>query len=79
MDNDERVNLLHKGLWQKSLELHLDNSTNTNTHFLALAKEAIRILEEYYGSKRYWMAAAFERDRIAARLHDMVDEIREGF
>lgn len=79
MGNDDRIDILHKGLWKKSIELEKEDTTNANTYFLELAKETIRILEDHYGAKRYWMAAMFERDRIASRLHDMVDEIREGF
>lgn len=51
---------------------------NVNARHLALAHEAIRILEEYYGSARYWMAAQFERERVLRQLQDKIDEIRDA-
>jgi len=76
--SDPRIEILHQGLWRKSIELDIEDKYNANTHFLALAHEVVKILDEYYGSKRYWMAVEFERERVLREIEQKVDEIRDA-
>ena len=75
---DERLNILSMGMRKKHIELQ-KKELLTYEYFNQMAEEVIRILEEYYGSSKYWMAAEFERDRLTRRIHEFVDEIREGY
>lgn len=75
--SDPRVDLLRRGLRIKSEELS-KHDTLSYEYFRGLAEEAIRILEDYYGSARYWMAAQFEREMVLREIEKKVDEIRDA-
>jgi len=75
--SDPRVDLLRRGLRIKSEELNKHDALSYE-YFRGLAEEAIRILEDYYGSARYWMAAQFERETVLREIEKKVDEIRDA-
>ena len=75
--DDERINALRKGMRSKHYELS-SKDLSTNEYFQEMAEEVVRILENYYGSARYWMAARFERELVLSEIQEKIDEIRDA-
>jgi hypothetical protein len=78
MTDDLRIHLLSKSLRLKHYELNNNNNISTHEYFEALALEVINTLDKYYGSKKYWMAAEFEREKILRELETTIDRIRNA-
>lgn len=75
--SDDRIEIFARGLRQRHYELS-GSEMNSHEYFYSMAEEVIRILDEYYGSARYWMATEFERQRISRDLHEYADKLYEG-
>jgi len=75
--DDERINALRKGMRSKHYELN-NKDISTNDYFQEMAEEVVRILENYYGSARYWMSAKFERELVLRQIQEKINEIRDA-
>jgi hypothetical protein len=78
MLDDPRIFILSKAMRLKHYELNKNNNISTHEYFNGLAEEAIKTLDEYYGSAKYWMATEFEREKILRELENTIDRIRNA-
>lgn len=78
MNNENRIAVVSEAMKNKHYDMTSGSDFHGDRYFSILAEEALKALDEYYGTARYWMSAEFAKESVLIELEKTIDRIRNA-